>query len=108
MFTKFLVTGAAGFIGFHQCKRLLEDGAEVVGLDNLNDYYDVSLKQARLATTDYPKFRFVKMDMTDGENLRSLFMDEKFDCVINLAAQPGVRYSLDHPDEYVQSNLVGF
>ena len=109
MFTKFLVTGAAGFIGFHQCKRLLDDGAEVIGLDNLNDYYDVSLKEARVAQLrNYPTFRFVKMDMTDGENIRRLFVDEKFDCVINLAAQPGVRYSLDHPHEYVQSNLVGF
>ena len=109
MFTKFLVTGAAGFIGFHQSIRLLESGAEVVGLDNLNDYYDVALKESRLKVlAAYPKYRFVKMDLTEAQALRELFDLEKFDCVINLAAQAGVRHSLKCPEDYIQSNLVGF
>lgn len=106
---KYLVTGAAGFIGFYLSKSLLEDGAAVVGLDNVNDYYDVRLKEARLEILNaYPQFRFVKADLADKETLFSLFAEEKFDVVVNLAAQAGVRYSIDNPDVYIQSNVVGF
>ena len=109
MFTKILVTGAAGFIGFHQCKRLLDDGATVVGLDNLNDYYDIGLKTARLKLLEnYPKFRFAKMSLVDREPLYDLFANENFCSVINLAAQAGVRHSLNCPETYIQSNVVGF
>ena len=104
----YLVTGAAGFIGFHTAKRLLERGDAVVGLDNLNDYYDVSLKEARLALLVHPNFRFVKLDLADRVGMASLFEAETFDAVIHLAAQPGVRYSLKNPHAYVDSNLVGF
>ena len=104
-----LVTGAAGFIGFHLCKRLLDDGRTVVGLDNLNDYYDVSLKQRRLdRLVEHPGFSFVRMDVADRAGMASLFAGERFDCVIHLAAQAGVRYSLKNPNAYVDSNLVGF
>jgi UDP-glucuronate 4-epimerase len=106
---KILVTGTAGFIGFHLAKVLLDRGDEVVGLDNLNDYYDVSLKQARLAQLDgRPNFRFVKLDLADRQGMADLFKTEKFDRVVNLAAQAGVRYSLKNPHAYVDSNLVGF
>lgn len=106
---KILVTGTAGFIGFHLAKVLLDRGDEVVGLDNLNDYYDVSLKQARLAQLDgRPNFRFVKLDLADRDGMAALFKTEKFDRVVNLAAQAGVRYSLKNPHAYVDSNLVGF
>ena len=106
---KYLVTGAAGFIGFYLSKSLLEDGATVIGLDNVNDYYDVRLKEARLdILTAYPQFRFVKADLADKEALFTLFAEEKFDVVVNLAAQAGVRYSIDNPDVYIQSNVVGF
>ncbi len=109
MFSKFLVTGAAGFIGFHQSKRLLEQGATVVGLDNLNDYYDVELKKNRLKILrEYPGFRFVQLDLCQREELYELFQDEQFECVINLAAQAGVRHSLTCPEDYVDSNLIGF
>jgi len=104
----YLVTGAAGFIGFHTAKRLLERGDAVVGLDNVNDYYDVSLKEARLALLAHPNFRFVKLDLADREGMKRLFETEKFDRVIHLAAQAGVRYSLTNPHAYVDSNLVGF
>jgi UDP-glucuronate 4-epimerase len=106
---KILVTGTAGFIGFHLAKVLLDRGDEVVGLDNLNDYYDVSLKQARLAQLDgRPNFRFVKLDLADRQGMADPFKTEKFDRVVNLAAQAGVRYSLKNPHAYVDSNLVGF
>ena len=106
---KVLVTGAAGFIGFHVCKALCERGDEVVGLDNLNDYYDVTLKQARLQQLEsLPGFRFVKMDIADRVAINKLFEQEHFNRVINLAAQAGVRYSLENPNAYVDSNLVGF
>jgi UDP-glucuronate 4-epimerase len=105
---KFLVTGAAGFIGFHACKRLLEAGHEVVGLDNMNDYYDVNLKQARLDLLRSPLFSFHKIDLADREGIARLFANEKFNRVIHLAAQAGVRYSLENPFAYADSNLIGY
>lgn len=122
---KILVTGTAGFIGYHLAKKLLERGDEVVGLDNINDYYDVNLKYARLellginnrkqidankiiSSTTYPKHKFVKMDLADTQAIYKLFEEEKFDAVCNLAAQAGVRYSLENPHAYIQSNVVGF
>jgi len=104
-----LVTGAAGFIGAALAHRLLDRGDTVVGLDNLNDYYEVSLKQARLdRLTARPGFRFVKLDLADRAGMSALFASERFDAVAHLAAQAGVRYSLKKPDAYVDSNLVGF
>jgi len=120
---KILVTGAAGFIGYHLCERLLALGHQVVGLDNLNDYYDVNLKLARLAelgidhvsdnvlvsgTAAGKSFQFIKMGLEDRENLPLLFKEQQFDTVCNLAAQAGVRYSIDNPLLYVDSNVVGF
>ena len=106
---KILVTGAAGFIGLHVSRRLLERGDEVVGIDNLNDYYDPRLKHARLDTLNsFANFRFVRMDVADAAALGSLCAIEKFNRVIHLAAQAGVRYSLTNPQAYIQSNLVGF
>ena len=106
---KILVTGAAGFIGMHATLRLLARGDEVVGLDNLNDYYDPTLKEARLARLlPHAGFRFVKLDVADRAGIEALFAAEKFDRVIHLAAQAGVRYSLQNPHAYVDSNLVGF
>ncbi|MBU2711392.1 NAD-dependent epimerase [Zooshikella harenae] len=109
---KVLVTGAAGFIGSHVSIQLLARGDEVVGLDNLNDYYDVTLKEARLARirsqSGAENFRFIKMELADKEGIEQLFTAEKFDKVINLAAQAGVRYSLENPHAYVDSNIVGF
>ncbi len=106
---KILLTGAAGFIGSTTAHRLLARGDEVVGLDNLNDYYDVKLKQDRLARLmPQPGFRFVKMDVADRAGTESLFTEEKFDRVIHLAAQAGVRYSLQNPQAYVEANVVGF
>ena len=106
---KILVTGAAGFIGLHVSSLLLGRGDEVVGIDNLNDYYDPRLKQARLeCLKKFPNFRFVRIDIADAVALSELFAAEKFRRVIHLAAQAGVRYSLSNPQAYVQSNLVGF
>lgn len=122
---KILVTGAAGFIGFHVSNRLINLGHNVVGLDNINDYYDTNLKFARLKelgiskedaskddlisiSTSKPSFRFIKTDLADKENIAELFQKENFDVVCNLGAQAGVRYSLENPDAYVESNIVGF
>ncbi len=105
---KILVTGAAGFIGFHTAQRFLARGDEVVGLDNLNEYYDVTLKQARLARlTSHSRFRFIKLDLADNVGVAELFAHEKFQRVVHLAAQAGVRYSLQDPHAYVRSNVVG-
>lgn len=104
-----LVTGAAGFIGFHVVKRLLADGHTVVGVDNLNDYYDPQLKRDRLAQVeDHAGFRFERLDLDDRKGIEALFAGATFDRVIHLAAQVGVRYSVENPHAYVQSNLVGF
>jgi UDP-glucuronate 4-epimerase len=107
--SKILVTGAAGFIGFHLCQRLLARGDVVVGLDNLNDYYEVSLKENRLKKlTDKENFSFAKGDLSDRSGMEALFAEHEFDAVVNLAAQAGVRYSLTNPHAYVDANLVGF
>lgn len=106
---KILVTGSAGFIGFHLCQRLLDRGEEIIGLDNLNDYYDVNLKLARLQRLrKYSQFEFAKVDLADQEGVSTLFTKWKPQKVVNLAAQAGVRYSLKNPHAYVNSNLVGF
>jgi len=121
---KILVTGTAGFIGFHLAKKLLERGDEVVGLDNINDYYDVNLKYGRLkelgiqrehieaneyAISDiFPKHRFIKLDLADKEGIDRIFETESLDAVCHLAAQAGVRYSLENPHAYIQSNVSGF
>lgn len=105
---KFLVTGAAGFIGFHTSQRLLEAGHEVVGIDNMNDFYDVYLKQSRLDLLQSPLFSFHKIDLADREGMAELFVSEKFDRVIHLAAQAGVRYSLENPHAYADANLIGY
>lgn len=122
---KILVTGSAGFIGFHLSKRLLDQGHIVVGIDNINDYYDVNLKYARLnelgikreeastfyeecKSNSYNDFKFIRLNLEDKEELSNLFKLEQFDVVCNLAAQAGVRYSIENPDAYIQSNIVGF
>jgi UDP-glucuronate 4-epimerase len=108
MALKLLVTGAAGFIGFHTAKALLERGDEVVGLDNLNEYYDVSLKMARLAILErYSNFKFAKVDLTDRESMTKLFAAERFARVVHLGAQAGVRYSIEDPFAYINSNVLG-
>ena len=105
---KFLVTGAAGFIGANVSKRLLEAGHQVVGIDNLNDYYDVGLKLARLELLKSERFTFHKLELADREGMAALFAGEKFDCVIHFsAAQAGVRYSLENPHAYADANLIG-
>ena len=107
--SKILVTGAAGFIGFYLCKRLIGRGEEVVGIDNLNDYYDVKLKFDRLKQIgDCENFRFEKIDIAEREAVDGLFSREKFDIAVNLAAQAGVRYSLVNPHAYIASNITGF
>ena len=106
---KYLVTGAAGFIGYHLCEALLGRGDEVVGLDNLNDYYSVRLKQDRLAKLDgRDRFSFVRTDLADRDAMEALFREHQFTVVLNMAAQAGVRYSLENPHAYVSSNVVGF
>ncbi len=121
---KILVTGTAGFIGFHLATRLLERGDEVIGLDAINDYYDVNLKYGRLkicgidpqevdynklvSSSKFPNYRFIKLNLENKENINQLFASEKFDKVCNLAAQAGVRYSLTNPDAYINSNITGF
>lgn len=105
---KYLVTGAAGFIGFHVCQRLLIDGFDVVGIDNLNDYYDPSLKEARLSILKkYDFFSFDLVDLVDKERILELFELHKFDTVIHLGAQAGVRYSIENPHAYINSNIFG-
>ena len=119
---KILITGTAGFIGFHLAKKLLNLGYDIVGLDNINDYYDVKLKMDRLKETgikevkenaltgskSYPNYRFIKADIEDNKTVSGLFEAENFDVVINLAAQAGVRYSLENPHSYIESNITGF
>lgn len=106
---KYFITGSAGFIGFYLAQSLLKQGAEVIGLDNLNDYYEVSLKEERLALLkEHKNFTFIKGDLADKENLLAVFREERPQIVVNLAAQAGVRYSIDNPDAYIQSNIVGF
>jgi UDP-glucuronate 4-epimerase len=105
----YLITGAAGFIGFYLSMKLLEQGCKVVGIDNLNDYYDVNLKHARLAQLEpFEKFTFIKGDISDKANLTNIFEEYKPNVVVNLAAQAGVRYSIENPDVYIQSNIIGF
>ena len=107
--SKILITGAAGFIGYHLCKSLLEDGYKVLGIDNLNDYYDTNLKQARLEQLkQFKSFTFNKVDIADRESLTKSFQSFDPQKIVNLAAQPGVRYSIENPYQYMDSNLVGF
>jgi len=107
--SKILVTGCAGFIGFHLCRRLLALGYDVWGLDNLSDYYDPTLKIARLSQiSDHPQFRFVRIDLVERQKVAQLFATERFEVVVHMAAQVGVRHSLKDPYAYVDSNLVGF
>jgi UDP-glucuronate 4-epimerase len=121
--SKYLITGTAGFIGFHLANRILEQGNEVVGLDNINDYYDINLKFARLAhaginrddvswsrfaqSTKYEGYRFYRKDLEDKDQISRLFREEMFDFVIHLAAQAGVRYSIENPGAYICSNIAG-
>lgn len=108
-FNNILVTGCAGFIGYHLSKRLLDEGTSVVGVDNLNDYYDVDLKLDRIQQLIKRKnFQFIKDDISDRRSMESLFSDIKFNVVVNLAAQAGVRYSLENPHAYIDANIVGF
>lgn len=108
-FKNVLVTGAAGFIGFHLCRQFLKREVQITGIDNLNPYYDVGLKKDRLDNIlSAPNFKFVEMDMAHRADMQDLFNNNKFDVVVNLAAQAGVRYSIENPNAYVDSNLVGF
>ena len=108
-FKNVLVTGAAGFIGYHLSKRLLEDGCKVTGVDNMNSYYEVGLKTARLENLKpFKEFSFLKADISDRENVERIFGNTQFDVVVNLAAQAGVRYSLENPHAYIDANIVGF
>ena len=105
----YLITGGAGFIGFYLSKRLLEKGARVIGFDNLNDYYEVALKEARLEILkQFSGYTFVKGDLADKEAVSSVFQKYTPDIAVNLGAQAGVRYSIDNPDAYISSNLIGF
>ncbi|MFE4896535.1 GDP-mannose 4,6-dehydratase [Peribacillus butanolivorans] len=105
----YLITGAAGFIGFFLSRKLLEQGCRVIGVDNINDYYDVNLKYTRLGQLEpYEKFTFIKGDISDKNMITSIFEEHKPNIVINLAAQAGVRYSIENPDVYIQSNIIGF
>lgn len=105
----YIITGSAGFIGFYLSKKLLDQGCQVIGIDNLNDYYDVNLKHARLEQLEpYENFTFIKGDISDKEQLTSVFKEHNPDIVVNLAAQAGVRYSIENPDVYIQSNVIGF
>ena len=106
---KVLITGAAGFIGFHLSKRLLEQGMTVIGLDNVNDYYAVALKETRLQLlNDMPGFTFIQGDLADADTVQQTFDEHHPDIVVNLAAQAGVRYSIDNPRSYIDSNIIGF
>ncbi|KAB2953751.1 SDR family NAD(P)-dependent oxidoreductase [Heliorestis acidaminivorans] len=106
---RYLITGAAGFIGYFLSKKLLDQGCQVIGLDNMNDYYDVTLKEARLEQLNpYKNFTFIKADIADKATITHLFERHKPQVVVNLAAQAGVRYSLENPDAYIQSNIIGF
>lgn len=106
---KILVTGGAGFIGYHLSRRLLETGCTVIGLDNLNDYYEVQLKESRLSELqNYEEYAFIKADLADRKELQEIFNEYKPSIVVNLGAQAGVRYSIDNPDAYMQSNMIGF
>jgi UDP-glucuronate 4-epimerase len=108
-YNKVLVTGAAGFIGFHLSQRLLESGVNVIGLDNLNPYYSVTLKEDRLAQlVGHPRFSFARLDLSDRPAIESIFTANRFDVVVHLAAQAGVRYSLQNPHAYIDANIVGF
>lgn len=108
-YSKVILTGAAGFIGSHLAKRLLETGVEVVGIDNINDYYDVSLKYHRLSLLEeYENFTFIRCDISNKDELNRIFEEHKADVVINLAAQAGVRYSIENPQVYIDSNVIGF
>ncbi|MGI6227652.1 MAG: NAD-dependent epimerase/dehydratase family protein, partial [Peptococcales bacterium] len=106
---KIFITGGAGFIGFHLSKRLLGQGLKLVGFDNLNDYYDVDLKQSRLdIMKGFENYSFIKGDLADKAAIDNIFREYNFDIVVNLAAQAGVRYSIENPDAYIQSNIIGF
>lgn len=105
----YLITGAAGFIGYYLSKKLLEQGCQVIGIDNVNDYYDVNLKHTRLGNLEpYEKFTFIKGDISDKDIVMKTFEEYKPNVVVNLAAQAGVRYSIENPDVYIQSNIIGF
>lgn len=105
---RILITGVAGFIGYHVAKRMLEEGHQVVGLDNLNDYYDVNLKKSRLAQLNHPCFSFQRENLENQRGIQELFQENNFEIVIHLAAQAGVRYSITNPEAYISSNVVGF